>query len=242
MVSREFGRAFGFDDHYTHEEEVMTSPPPIIIRRTGKIPRSPISQTEPQSNEQPTEPPTDTPDTDEDTYENEHTTPTPIRKRSSADTRAQPERIPEPLRALSPLLMDVLMAQNMQIMESNRQMMQAFMQIMERLAPSLQALFSPPYPYPPPQSTANPYDSTKQQIKQLSEKSKLVRPTYVKVKLANSHDWTKWRSNIRGYMASLRMPDILCATYDIPTEGISGYSIYDIQNTLLSSFIFETVE
>jgi hypothetical protein len=38
------------------------------------------------------------------------------------------------------------------------------------------------------------------------------------------------------------MPDILCATYDIPTEGISGYSIYDIQNTLLSSFIFETVE
>jgi hypothetical protein len=43
-------------------------------------------------------------------------------------------------------------------------------------------------------------------------------------------------------MASLRMPDILCATYDIPIEGISGYSIYDIQNTLLSSFIFKTVE
>ena len=130
------------------------------------------------------------------------------------------------------------MAQNMQTMESNRQMMQAFMQTMERLAPSLQASPSPP----PPQSIANPYDSTKQQVKQLSEKSKLVRPTYVKVKFANSHDWTKWRSNIRGYMASLRMPDILCATYDIPTEGTFGYSIYDIQNTLLSSFIFETVE
>ena len=43
-------------------------------------------------------------------------------------------------------------------------------------------------------------------------------------------------------MASLRMPDILCATYDTPIEDISGYSIYDIQNTLLSSFIFETVE
>jgi hypothetical protein len=43
-------------------------------------------------------------------------------------------------------------------------------------------------------------------------------------------------------MASLRMPDILCATYDTLTEGTSGYSIYDIQNTLLSSFIFETVE
>jgi hypothetical protein len=38
------------------------------------------------------------------------------------------------------------------------------------------------------------------------------------------------------------MSDILCATYDIPIEGIFGYSIYDIQNTLLSSFIFETVE
>ena len=137
MVPREFGRAFSFDNYHTHEEKVMTLPFLTITRRTGKIPRSPIPQTEPQSNEQPTEPPTDTPDTDEDTYENEHTTPTPIRKRPSADTRAQPERIPEPSRASSPLLMDVLMAQNMQIIESNRQIMQAFMQIMKRLAPFL---------------------------------------------------------------------------------------------------------
>jgi hypothetical protein len=138
MVPREFGRAFGFDDHYTHEEEAMISPPPTITRRIGKIPRSPIPQTEPQSNEQPTEPPTDIPhDTDEDTYDNEHTTSIPIRTRPSADTHAQPKRIPEPSRALSPLLMDVLMAQNMQTMESNRQMMQAFMQTMERLAPFL---------------------------------------------------------------------------------------------------------
>jgi hypothetical protein len=43
-------------------------------------------------------------------------------------------------------------------------------------------------------------------------------------------------------MASLRMPDILSATYEIPTEGASEYAIYDIQNTLLSSLIFETVE
>jgi hypothetical protein len=43
-------------------------------------------------------------------------------------------------------------------------------------------------------------------------------------------------------MVFLRMPDILCVTYDIPTEDTSGYSIYDIQNTLLSSFIFKTVE
>ena len=138
MVPREFGRAFGFDNHHTHEEEAMTSPPPTITRRIGKIPRSPIPQSEPQSNEQPTEPPTDTPDeTKEDTYDNEHTTPTPIRKRPSADTRAQPERIPQPPRASSPSLMDALIAQNMQTMESNRQMMQAFMQIMERLIPFL---------------------------------------------------------------------------------------------------------
>ena len=84
--------------------------------------------------------------------------------------------------------------------------------------------------------------NTKQQIKQLNEKSKLVRPTYVKVKLANSRDWVKWNSNIRGYMASLRIPDILSATYEIPTNGTSEYTVYDIQNTLLSSFIFETVE
>ena len=98
MDTRGYGRAFGFNDPHTHdEEEAMASPPPTITRRSGKIPRSPIPQsTEPQSMPQPTEPPTDTPhDTDEDTYDNEqHTTPTPIRKRPSADTRAQPERIP----------------------------------------------------------------------------------------------------------------------------------------------------
>jgi hypothetical protein len=39
--------------------------------------------------------------------------------------------------------------------------MQAFMQIMERLASFLQVSSLPPYLYPLPQSTANPYDSTK---------------------------------------------------------------------------------
>jgi hypothetical protein len=44
---------------------------------------------------QSTESPTDTPDSDEDTYDNEqHITFIPIRKRPSAGTRAQPERIP----------------------------------------------------------------------------------------------------------------------------------------------------
>jgi hypothetical protein len=67
----------------------MASSLPTITRRSGKIPRSPIPQLMPQSNEQPTEPPTDTPDSDEDTYENEqHITPTLIRKRPLADTRA----------------------------------------------------------------------------------------------------------------------------------------------------------
>jgi hypothetical protein len=88
MVPREFDRAFNFDDYYTHKKKTMTSPFPTITRRIGKIPRSPISQIEPQSNEQPTELPTDTPDTDKDAYENEHIIPIPIRKRPSADTRA----------------------------------------------------------------------------------------------------------------------------------------------------------
>jgi hypothetical protein len=42
MVPREFGRAFGFDDHHTHEEEAMILLPLTITRRIGKIPRSPI--------------------------------------------------------------------------------------------------------------------------------------------------------------------------------------------------------
>jgi len=134
--------------------------------------------------------------------------------------------------------MDALIAQNMQTMESNRQMMQAFMQTMERMAPSRRASPSPP----PPQPIANPYDDARQQIKELNETSKLVRPTYVKVKLANSRDWAKWSSNIRGYMTSLQMPDILNASYEVPTKGTSECMIYNIQNTLLGTFILETVE
>jgi hypothetical protein len=72
-------------------------------------------------------------------------------------------------------------------MAANMQMMQTFMHTMERMAPSRRALPLPP----PPQPIANPYDDTKQQIKELNETSKLVRPIYVKVKLANSRDWAK---------------------------------------------------
>jgi hypothetical protein len=132
--------------------------------------------------------------------------------------------------------------------------MQALMQTMERLAqpqplpqfPSQPQLPSQPQPtlptYLPPQPIANLYETTFQQTKQLSEKSKLVRPSYVKVRLANSRDWAKWKVNIRGYMTSLRMPDLLSASYEAPTKDTPEYAIYDIQNTLLSSLILETVE
>jgi len=43
-------------------------------------------------------------------------------------------------------------------------------------------------------------------------------------------------------MIFLRMPDILSASYEAPTKDISEYAIYDIQNTLLSSLILETVK
>jgi hypothetical protein len=38
------------------------------------------------------------------------------------------------------------------------------------------------------------------------------------------------------------MPDILSASYETPTKDTPEYTIYDIQNTLLSSLILETVE
>jgi len=45
MDTREYGRVFGFNDPHTHdEEEVIALPPLTITRRSGKIPRSPISQ------------------------------------------------------------------------------------------------------------------------------------------------------------------------------------------------------
>jgi hypothetical protein len=70
---------------------------------------------------------------------------------------------------------------------ANMQMMQTFIQTMERMAPSQRASPSSPHPQP----IANPYDDARQQIKELNETSKLVRPTYVKVKLANNRDWAK---------------------------------------------------
>jgi hypothetical protein len=120
---------------------------------------------------------------------------------------------------------------------ANMQIMQTFMQTMERMAPSRRAL-----PSLPPQPIANPYDDARQQIKELNETSKLVRLIYVKVKLANSRDWAKWSNNIRGYMASLQMPDILNASYEVPTKGTSECIIYNIQNILLGTFILETVK
>jgi hypothetical protein len=97
---------------------------------------------------QPTEPPTDTPDTDEDTYENEqYTTPTPIRKRPLADIRAQPERIPQIETSILQLLIEAMVAANMQIM-------QTFMQTMKRMASSRRALSLSL----PPQPITNPYD------------------------------------------------------------------------------------
>jgi len=105
MDQQDFGRAFGFN------EEVLTSPPPTTItsRRKGKIPRSPISQLMLQSTEQPTESPTDTlNETDEDTYDDdEQGTPTPIRKRPSANTR-----IPDTEISTTSSLIDALIAQN----------------------------------------------------------------------------------------------------------------------------------
>jgi hypothetical protein len=38
------------------------------------------------------------------------------------------------------------------------------------------------------------------------------------------------------------MSDILSASYEAPTKDTPKYAIYDIQNTLLSSLILETVE
>jgi hypothetical protein len=38
------------------------------------------------------------------------------------------------------------------------------------------------------------------------------------------------------------MPDILSASYEAPTKDTPEYAIYDIQNTLLSSLMLETVE
>jgi hypothetical protein len=43
-------------------------------------------------------------------------------------------------------------------------------------------------------------------------------------------------------MTFLRMPDILNASYEVPTKDISEYAIYNIQNILLSSLILETVK
>jgi hypothetical protein len=128
----------------------MTTPPSTITRRKEKIPRSPALQ----SYEPPTEPPTDTPVlNDEETYDNEPSTPTPNRRRPPTDTRASRARIPRADASALPLppsaneqtiqaLMRTIDSQN----EANRQIMQFFMQTIERLAPGQQPVNLPATP------------------------------------------------------------------------------------------------
>jgi hypothetical protein len=183
MASHEFGRAFGINNNV----KPLQSLPATVQRRKDKLPRTPTSRAAPES--------TETPYTSDDTYNNEPNTPTMTRKQ-------QPQPQPQPSQAPMPSLIDTLIAQNQRAEESskraeksNRQIMQTLMQTMERLAqpqPQPQLPSQPPQPtYLPPQPIANLYDTTIQQTKQLSEKSKLVRPSYVKVRLTNSRDWAK---------------------------------------------------
>ena len=98
--TRQFGKAFGFDNSNTYEKEPIATPPSTITRRREKIPRSLTLQ----SYESPTEPPTDTPVlNDEEIYDNEPSTPTPNRRRLPIDTRASRARIPRADASILPL-------------------------------------------------------------------------------------------------------------------------------------------
>jgi hypothetical protein len=118
MASHGFGRVFGLDD----DVEPLQSLPATVQRRKDKLPRTPTSTAVPES--------TETPYTSDDTYNDEPDTPTMTRKPQSQSPQAP-----------MPLLIDTLIAQNQRAEElskraeeSNRQMMQALMQTMERLA------------------------------------------------------------------------------------------------------------
>jgi hypothetical protein len=95
MASHGFGRAFGIND----DVKPLQSLPTIVQRKKDKLPRTPTSITAPES--------TETLYTSDDTYENKPSTPTIIRKQQS-----QPKSQPRPLRVLTLLLIDTLIAQN----------------------------------------------------------------------------------------------------------------------------------
>jgi hypothetical protein len=150
MASHEFGGVFGLN------AEPLQSLPATVQRRKDKLPRTPTSTAAPES--------TETPYTSDDTYNDEPDTPTMTRKQ-----RSQPQPQPQ---APTPSLIDTLIAQNQRAEESsrraeesNRQMMQALMHTIERLAPSQPQpqLPSQPQPQPtylPPQPIANLYETT----------------------------------------------------------------------------------
>ena len=119
MASHGFGRVFGLND----DVEPLQSLPATVQRRKDKLPRTPISTAVPES--------TETPYTSDNTYKDKPDTPTITRK-------PQPQsQVP------MPSLIDTLIAQNQRAEESskraeesNRQMMQALILIIERLAQS----------------------------------------------------------------------------------------------------------
>ena len=91
-------------------------------------------------------------------------------------------------------------------------------------------------PLSPPQ-LLTAYSDTKQKIKQMNESSKLVRSTYVKVKLTGSRDWTNWSSIVLKYMTALEIQDILEDIYEIPEQNTPEHALYKAQKILLRSFI-----
>jgi hypothetical protein len=124
MASHGFGRVFSLNNNV----ELLQSLPAIVQRRKDKLPRTPTSIAVPES--------TETSYTSDNTYNDEPDTPTTTRKQ-----RSQPQ--PQPSQAPMPSLIDTLIAQNQRAEESskraeesNRQMMQALIHIIERLAQS----------------------------------------------------------------------------------------------------------
>jgi hypothetical protein len=122
MASHEFGRAFGINN----DVKPLQSLPITVQRRKDKLPKTPISRAMPES--------TETPYTSDDTYNNEPDTPTMTRKQQA---QSQPPQAP------MPSLINTLIAQNQRAEESsrraeesNRQMMQALMHTIKRLAQS----------------------------------------------------------------------------------------------------------
>jgi hypothetical protein len=90
--------------------------------------------------------------------------------------------------------------------------------------------------------TATSTSTTKQQIEQLNQKADIWSHLIKNTKLNGASDWFKWHRMFMKYATAIRIQHVLDDSYEAPTPGTPDWDLWNAQDSLLQSFISQSVE